>query len=141
MDVQSFLHDHPGFNILDELTITSCEAKITETYSYTGFYPSGKIKTHVETVSFGDFNTNTLRYELVSPSGLTHSTGGYIVTLDSANNRSAVQVELIDVKGNSKLKTSGKSFGAYISDSISGRRFGAALKHAVVLCGGKPSPF
>ena len=139
--IKDFIHDHPAFRVSDEFSSSGCQATVTETYVYTGFYPSGKIKTRVETVSLSDLDPNAIKYELVSPSKLTHDTGGYVVTMDSANNQSAVQIEFIDVKGLSKLKTSGKSLGVYLLDIDSGHRFGAALRHAVVLCGGKASPF
>lgn len=139
--MRDFLHDHPGFEIKDELDTSECDAKVKETYVYTGFYPPEHIKTREETVSLGDLDPNTIRYQLVSPSRLTHGSGGYIVTIDSTNNQSVVQVEFFDSKGQSKRKASVKSFGVYLTDSISGQRFGAALKHAVVLCGGKVSPF
>ena len=139
--MQAFVHGHPAFRVSDEFSSSGCQATITETYAYTGFYPYGKIKTRVETVSLSDLDPTAIKYELVSPSNLTHDTGGYVVTMDSTNNQSAIQIEFIDVKGQSKLKTSGKSFGAYLLDADSAHRFGAALKHTVVLCGGKASPF
>jgi|ERR1700733_1945399 len=139
--IKDFIHDHPAFRVSDEFSSSGCQVTITETYAYTGFYPYGKIKARVERVSLSDLDPTAIKYELVPPSNVTHDTGGYVVTMDSTNNQSAIQIEFIDVKGQSKFKTSGKSLGAYLLDADSGHRFGAALKQAVVLCGGKASPF
>jgi len=78
--IKDFIHDHPAFRVSDEFSSSGCQATVTETYVYTGFYPSG------DQNACGDGLTQRSRPERHKVRTRffrlnSRMTGGYVVTM------------------------------------------------------------
>jgi hypothetical protein len=102
-------------------------------------FPAAKdkqIKIETTNLTLGDLDPNKVNLDV------THSEQGDTFEIDFERSDGAMETESdIENGDGSKTKTWSANFYLFMDSESSAKRVGAALSHAITLCGGKAAPF